>query len=143
MILETLERIFIMDYSNNRCGCMQRPHLPEPPAGNAENSRPCSMQHSMQPDIPYQPLSSGNVNTGSGFNTTGRNNRPSCPLDQSNESRQVTAPNAERECLRNMPVAMAYTPIQRWNQVYDKERGLTRGTIFPELDLPFVMGRCR
>ena len=122
-----------MDYSNNRCGCMQRPHLPEPPAGNAENSRPCSMQHSMQPDIPYQPLSSGNVNTGSGFNTIGRNNRPSCPLDQSNE----------RECLRNMPVAMAYTPIQRWNQVYDKERGLTRGTIFPELDLPFVMGRCR
>ena len=143
MILETLERIFIMDYSNNRCGCMQRPHLPPPPAGNAENSRPCSMQHSMQPDIPYQPLSSGNVNTGSGFNTTGRNNRPSCPLDQSNGSRQVTAPNAERECLRNMPVAMAYTPIQRWNQVYDKERGLTRGTIFPELDLPFVMGRCR
>lgn len=42
-----------------------------------------------------------------------------------------------------MPVAMAYTPMQRWNQVYDKERGLTRGTIFPELDLPFVMGRCR
>ena len=106
-------------------------------------SRIGEMQHSMQPDIPYQPLSSGNVNTGSGFNTTGRNNRPSCPLDQSNESRQVTAPNAERECLRNMPVAMAYTPIQRWNQVYDKERGLTRGTIFPELDLPFVMGRCR
>ena len=43
----------------------------------------------------------------------------------------------------NPVVTMAYVPMQRWNQVYDMSRGLTRGTIFPELDLPFVMGRCR
>lgn len=89
-----------MDYSNNRCGCMQRPHLPEPP-------------HS---------------NTG---------NRPSCSL------RQPDRENIQRDCLSDMSVAMAYVPMQRWNQVYDMSRGLTRGTIFPELDLPFVMGRCR
>ena len=40
----------------------------------------------------------------------------------------------------DMPIAMAYVPMQRWNQVYDMSRGLTWGTIFPELDLPFVMG---
>ena len=81
-----------MEYSNNRCGCMQRPQLPEPPHINTGNSCGCAVQRPMQPD---------------------------------------------------MPIAMAYVPMQRWNQVYDMSRGLTRGTIFPELDLPFVMGRCR
>ena len=82
----------IMEYSNNRCGCMQRPQLPEPPHTNTGSSCGCAVQRPMQPD---------------------------------------------------MPIAMAYVPMQRWNQVYDMSRGLTRGTIFPELDLPFVMGRCR
>ena len=81
-----------MEYSNNRCGCMQRPQLPEPPHTNTGSSCGCAVQRPMQPD---------------------------------------------------MPIAMAYVPMQRWNQVYDMSRGLTRGTIFPELDLPFVMGRCR
>ena len=49
----------------------------------------------------------------------------------------------QRPMQPDMPIAMAYVPMQRWNQVYDMSRGLTRGTIFPELDLPFVMGRCR
>ena len=40
-------------------------------------------------------------------------------------------------------VAMAYVPWQRLEQVYEVEDGFCRGTIFPELDLPFVMGRCR
>ncbi|MFG6332129.1 MAG: spore coat associated protein CotJA [Lachnospiraceae bacterium] len=43
------------------------------------------------------------------------------------------------------PVAMAYVPWQRWNTVYDLERALSTGTIFPELDKPFygVRGGCR
>lgn len=41
------------------------------------------------------------------------------------------------------PVAMGYIPWQQWKQTYDLDKGLYRGTIFPELDLPFVMGRCR
>lgn len=43
----------------------------------------------------------------------------------------------------NMPIAMAYVPWQQWRQTYPMEKGFSRGTIFPELDLPFVMGRCR
>lgn len=43
----------------------------------------------------------------------------------------------------NMPIAMAYVPWQQWRQTYPMDKGLSRGTIFPELDLPFVMGRCR
>lgn len=41
------------------------------------------------------------------------------------------------------PIGMGYVPWQQWQQTYALDRGLCRGTIFPELDLPFVMGRCR
>ncbi len=33
-------------------------------------------------------------------------------------------------------VAYAYVPVQRLDEVYTPAKGLTRGTIFPELDLP-------
>lgn len=36
-----------------------------------------------------------------------------------------------------MPLGMAYVPIQSWRQIYEKDKGLIRGTIFAELDLPF------
>ena len=39
------------------------------------------------------------------------------------------------ECL---PIGMAYVPWQRWNKVYQEDVALNRGTIFPELDLPFL-----
>ncbi len=35
-------------------------------------------------------------------------------------------------------LAMAYVPMQMWNKTYDPEVGICRGTIFPELDLPFI-----
>lgn len=41
------------------------------------------------------------------------------------------------------PTGMGYVPWQQWQQTYSLDRGFSRGTIFPELDLPFVMGRCR
>lgn len=39
-------------------------------------------------------------------------------------------------------VAMTYTPWQRWGEVYQAEKGLDRGTIFPVLDMPFSGRRC-
>ncbi|MCI8387420.1 MAG: spore coat associated protein CotJA [Clostridiales bacterium] len=38
------------------------------------------------------------------------------------------------------PVAMAYVPWQRLDKMYPPETALARGTLFPELDKPF-MGR--
>lgn len=32
----------------------------------------------------------------------------------------------------------AYVPWQYWNAVYDLEKGLAYGTIFPELNKPFL-----
>lgn len=40
--------------------------------------------------------------------------------------------------IDDLPLAIAYVPIQKWNKTYNPEVGLTRGTIFPELDLPFL-----
>lgn len=39
--------------------------------------------------------------------------------------------------LGSLPIAMAYVPVQQWRNVYSLKDGLERGTIFPELDLPF------
>ena len=43
------------------------------------------------------------------------------------------------------PVAMAYVPRQKWHTVYELDKGLCAGTIFPELNKPFcgVRGGCR
>lgn len=40
--------------------------------------------------------------------------------------------------LDMLPLAMSYTPIQKWENLYDPETGLDRGTIFACLDLPFT-----
>lgn len=47
--------------------------------------------------------------------------------------------------LYGMALAIAYVPWQRWNQTYDLEKALQAGTIFPELDKPFLgkRGACR
>lgn len=36
------------------------------------------------------------------------------------------------------PVAMAYVPFQSWEKPYDMAAGLSRGTVFPSLDKPFI-----
>lgn len=39
-------------------------------------------------------------------------------------------------------VAMTYTPWQRWGEVYNAEKSMDRGTLFPVLDMPFSGRRC-
>ena len=42
--------------------------------------------------------------------------------------------------LEDYPLASVYAPLQSWRNLYDAEAGLSRGTIFKELDLPFLCG---
>ena len=42
--------------------------------------------------------------------------------------------------LAGMAPAMAYVPWQQWSEPYEMEHGFCRGTIFPQLDLPFLCG---
>ncbi len=41
----------------------------------------------------------------------------------------------------SMPLAMAYVPGQSWGETYSYDRALTKGTVFPALDLPFKCER--
>ena len=43
-----------------------------------------------------------------------------------------------QNCIDNMPLAMAYVPMQRFRALYEPEAGFEKGTIFAELDMPFV-----
>lgn len=38
----------------------------------------------------------------------------------------------------DMPIAMAYVPWQQWKDLYDLPKALESGTIFAELDKPFL-----
>lgn len=39
--------------------------------------------------------------------------------------------------IDDLPIAMAYVPWQKWNAAYSAEEALEKGTVFPELYLPF------
>lgn len=42
------------------------------------------------------------------------------------------------KCLDKLPLAMSYVPMQKWRNIYDTGTALKVGTIFEELDLPFL-----
>ncbi len=54
------------------------------------------------------------------------------------EVRGESVPYRKTWGLAEYPLAMVYSPIQEWRELYDNETGLSRGTIFKELDLPFL-----
>ena len=59
--------------------------------------------------------------------------RPSCPL-----------PTQKENCpARGRSLAMLYSPRQSFEELYDAEQGLARGTIFRQLDLPLTTGKCQ
>ena len=44
----------------------------------------------------------------------------------------------DSKCIDTLPLAMSYVPFQKWRDLYSAEVGLERGTIFSELDKPFL-----
>ncbi|MDD2446830.1 MAG: spore coat associated protein CotJA [Tissierellia bacterium] len=42
------------------------------------------------------------------------------------------------EISRTKELARAYVPFQIMNQVYNQQEALRRGTLFPELDKPYI-----
>lgn len=40
----------------------------------------------------------------------------------------------------NTPLGMAYVPFQKWENVYELNDAFPKGTLFPELDFPFMRG---
>ena len=54
-------------------------------------------------------------------------------------------PNTHNDFLEGRSLAMAYVPWQQWREIYEPCMGFAHGTIFSELDKPFLWkgGRCR
>lgn len=53
-------------------------------------------------------------------------------------------PPVSEQCGFCITLAMSYVPMQKWQKLYEPEDGFSRGTIFEELDLPFIgKGDCR
>ena len=46
--------------------------------------------------------------------------------------------NIDPDCINAFPPVMAYVPMQSFKNLYDPESALCHGTIFRELDLPFM-----
>lgn len=44
----------------------------------------------------------------------------------------------DQKCIDSFPLASAYVPLQKWRDLYSADVGLERGTIFSELDKPFL-----
>lgn len=144
-----------MDCCNNqRNSCTCRPQMPVPPCMNTNCD--CGCGHSdIQPRQirPIQPMAPEPCGCQTQVRPAQMKTEPcGCqtpimPLSPEPAiSPAMTPPlctNMREDRMSGMPIAMAYVPWQRWKQTYSLEQGLNRGTIFPELDLPFVMGRCR
>lgn len=50
--------------------------------------------------------------------------------------------NSFEKNLSHFPLGMTYTPMQNFTQLYSPNEGLQAGTIFKELDFPFMVGNC-
>ncbi len=51
---------------------------------------------------------------------------------------EINLENAIGSCVNSLPLAMAYVPMQKWQKLYEPEMSLMRGTMFAELDKPFL-----
>ena len=50
----------------------------------------------------------------------------------------VPMPMPRRDVWNEKALAMAYVPWQTWRDIYECDKGFHCGTIFRELDLPFL-----
>ncbi len=51
--------------------------------------------------------------------------------------------NVTAKPMDGMVLAMAYVPMQSWQDLYEPEEAMPIGTIFKQLNLPFEGGRNR
>ena len=107
-------------------GCMGGWMPPERPAVPPASSGSAGAQ---QPSAPSTPNMPSTPSTPSTPNTPNTPNTPRAPYPD--------ARTFDTRYLGSLPLAMTYTPMQQWKSTYSDAVSLARGTIFPELDLPF------
>lgn len=65
-------------------------------------------------------------------------------MPYNNYRQQQQSRSAKQTFCETEALAMAYVPWQKWQNIYDAEKGLACGTIFQDLYLPFRgIGGCQ
>ena len=59
-------------------------------------------------------------------------------LPTTRKSEEEMIPSRSTWGLVGYPLASVYAPLQEWRELYDEEKGLAHGTLFAELDKPFL-----
>lgn len=111
------------------------------------------MQHTEQPQLSTQTSQASQPPQNVNQQATQKENLQQLPSsqDEKRQAMQQSAPQQSENIrqaeentssfdatlLENLPLAMAYVPMQQWKNIYPLQEGLSRGTIFHELDLPF------
>ena len=139
--------------------CGSRPPKPTACGGCAPAPFPCSC--GSKPDRKpgcsqgMMPGCSSNVMPGCGSNVmpgSGSNVMPGMGAGIGNRPmQQVPCCGCRDKCTdtspgpleHHYPIAMAYVPWQQWQKLYSMEEGFCKGTIFPDLYLPFQPRGCR
>lgn len=146
-------------YMNQSCSCPSQ--TMRPCATQTVTTQTCAPQASMaQTSVPQASMAQTSAPQASMAQTS--SSRPSMAQTQPSSSQPSMAQPASRYSqaavsantygfycpdtapggMEQYPVGMGYVPWQQWQQTYPLEQGFNRGTIFPDLDLPFMMGRC-
>lgn len=88
------------------------------------------------------------------YNQTGCGCQNARPMRNQAGNRRFSRPLPENGCghqnparfacadAAEFPIAMAYVPWQTFRDLYCYEKAFCVGSIFQELDKPFVIGRC-
>ena len=76
-------------------------------------------------------------------NTNSCTRREPCANQKGNplQSAPSCEMRGEANCLAGRSLAMVYSPIQAFRELYDVKIAICRGTIFKELDKPFLCHR--
>lgn len=71
------------------------------------------------------------------------------PLDRyeeevQNNCKKSTAPSISSEMFEDItpkrPLAMVYSPLQKWENIYEPSEALEKGTLFADLYFPWLAG---
>ena len=55
----------------------------------------------------------------------------------------VSDPCGGGTCIDSLPLAMVYSPMQQWRDLFDPETALAHGTLFKELVFPWYPTGCK
>lgn len=85
-----------------------------------------------------------NYNVGCYRQPTPTGCRPGMRRNERIPLRNIQTPNynLSATCETNYKLAMVYSPYQEWQNIYSGEKAMEAGTIFAELDKPFLGYKC-